>query len=249
MHTPPRTSYATTPRPRSPVLCFAALRPLIAGREQAVEAVRVFLNPETETAAGEADTETAAGEAETPGGKVFATCDLTGKNLTLGGDWYHKRGEGIDICGEEFRRRLAGGDEGAREEYIAVTTLEALGDERSTYDTETVAGETETGVSKAAPGFEPADSFSGARPNCVFKSGLQGLGYYATISREHLVTKSPHAELTSRVVYVERPGTGGHAAAPVGACMPARGPGERLSTGGFKGGFARVPQHLPPQHP
>ena len=140
------------------------------------------------------DTTLSTTRADTPGGKVFATCDVTGKDLTLG-DWYHKRGEDFDICGEEFRRR----PNEERAEYIAVTTLEALGDERSTYDTGTVAGEaeaeTETGVSKAGPGFEPADSFSGARPNCVFKSGLQGLGYYATISREHLVTKSPHAEI------------------------------------------------------
>ena len=72
-----------------------------------------------------------------PEDRVFATCDVTGKDLTLG-DWYHKRGDedgdgfedGFDICGEEFRRRP---DE-ERAEYIAVTTLEALGDERSTYD-------------------------------------------------------------------------------------------------------------------
>ena len=63
-----------------------------------------------------------------PEDRVFATCDVTGKDLTLG-DWYHKRGEDFDICGEEFRRRP---DE-ERAGYIAVTTLEALGDERSTY--------------------------------------------------------------------------------------------------------------------
>ena len=61
--------------------------------------------------------------------KVFATCNMTGIKLTLV-DWYHKRGEDFDICGKMFRRLP---DE-ERAQYIAVTTLEALGDERSTYD-------------------------------------------------------------------------------------------------------------------
>ena len=77
------------------------------------------------------DTTLSTTRADTPGGKVFATCDVTGKDLTLG-DWYHKRGEDFDICGEEFGRRPAW----EQRFYVAVTTLEALGDERSEYESD-----------------------------------------------------------------------------------------------------------------
>ena len=77
------------------------------------------------------DTTLSTTRADTPGGKVFATCDVTGKDLTLG-DWYHKRGEDFDICGEEFGRRPAW----EQRFYVAVTTLEALGDERSKYESD-----------------------------------------------------------------------------------------------------------------
>ena len=73
--------------------------------------------------------------ARKPGGKacrqLFGTCDVTGKHLTLG-DWYHRRqlGEDFDLCGEEFRRRPAL----EQRLFVAVTTPEALGDERSGYE-------------------------------------------------------------------------------------------------------------------
>ena len=151
--------------------------------------------------------------------KVFATCDVTGKDLTLG-DWYHKRGNDFDICGEEFRTSDLSDEE--RAEYIAVTTLEALGDERSTYAQGWCVGRFEewvadsqltlvdmfelhervhANVEQREQAGKPWQSMA-TMATCVLRHGLYGEELCATVA-EHM-RGLPAAALVERVCHLLR---------------------------------------------